>query len=331
MRLLRYTVPLVLVVSMMLWIGAAASAHLPKAVQIQTESGVRVVSTYRATIGDVLGEAGIVLGLHDRVIPAAATALSSGLLIEVRRAFSVTLHVDGGRRTLMTAASTVEEFITTSGVPLRSQDRVYPSLEQTLPSGAVVRIVRVETQIIAKPERVPFVRVSRPDASLPRGMTRVIQPGRAGTRIRRIAVTLADGVVIDRQVLGAQIVQPPQERIMQVGTRRIFASRGEFAGKEIIHMEATGYAPWTGQGVDDITSIGMKAGYGVVAVDPTVVPLRSELFIEGYGRAIAGDVGGAIKGHRIDLGFNTARQAIQFGRRPVRVYVLTTPSPRRKR
>jgi 3D (Asp-Asp-Asp) domain-containing protein len=330
MRLLRYTVPLVLVVSMMLWIGAAASAHLPKAVRIQTESGVRVVSTYRATIGDVLSEAGIALGPHDRVIPAA-TALSSGLLIEVRRAFSVTLYVDGGRRTWMTAASTVEEFITTSGVPLRSQDRVYPSLEQTLPSGAVVRIVRVDTQIIAKPERVPFVRVSRPDASLPRGMTRVIQPGRAGTRIRRIAVTLADGVVIDRQVLGAQVVQPPQDHIMQVGTRRLFASRGEFAGKEIIHMEATGYAPWTGKGVDDITSIGMKAGYGVVAVDPTVVPLRSELFIEGYGRAIAGDVGGAIKGHRIDLGFNTARQAIQFGRRPVRVYLLSTPPPRQKR
>jgi 3D (Asp-Asp-Asp) domain-containing protein len=159
-------------------------------------------------------------------------------------------------------------------------------------------------------------------------VTRLIQAGRRGTRVRRIALTLADGVVVDRQVLGAQIVQPPQDRIMQVGTRRVFASRGEFTGKEII-MEATGYAPWTGKGVDDITSIGMKAGYGVVAVDPTILPLRSELFIEGYGRAIAGDVGGAIKGHRIDLGFNTARQALQFGRRPVRVYVLSTPPPRK--
>jgi uncharacterized protein YabE (DUF348 family) len=149
MRLLRHTVPHVLVVFLMLGIGAAASAHLPKAVRIRTESGARVVSTYRMTITDVLSEAGIAVGPHDRVLPAGSTALSSGLVIQVRRAFPVTLHVDGGGRTLMTAASTVEEFVSTSGVSLRSADRVYPSLEQALWSGGAVRIVRVDTQIIA--------------------------------------------------------------------------------------------------------------------------------------------------------------------------------------
>jgi 3D (Asp-Asp-Asp) domain-containing protein len=94
-------------------------------------------------------------------------------------------------------------------------------------------------------------------------------------------------------------------------------------------MEATAYAPWHGKGVDGTTAIGLRAGYGVVAVDPRVIPLRSVLYIEGYGRAIAGDTGGAIKGHRIDLGFATAREAYRFGRRPVRVYVLSTPGSRR--
>jgi 3D (Asp-Asp-Asp) domain-containing protein len=109
----------------------------------------------------------------------------------------------------------------------------------------------------------------------------------------------------------------------------VIASRGQFTGKEVLEMEATGYAPWHGKGVDDVTAIGMKAGYGVVAVDPKVVPLRSVLFIEGYGQAVAGDTGGAIKGHRIDLGFNTAREAYKFGRRPVRVYILSTPTANR--
>ncbi len=62
--------------------------------------------------------------------------------------------------------------------------------------------------------------------------------------------------------------------------------------------------------------------HGVVAVDPRVIPLGSHLYIPGYGRAVAGDTGGAIIGHRIDLAFNSYGDAIRFGRRPVKVYVL---------
>lgn len=328
MRPFTQAVLLALLGCAVLAIGAAAAAHLPKAVWIHSDAGVRAVSTHRATVGAVLEEARVRLGPHDRVIPAPSAALAPGLSIEVRRAFPITLLADGGRRTLWTAASSVAEFISASGLRLGPRDRVYPSLEQPLWPGTVVRIVRIHTEIVTRVERVSYTSVLRPDGSLPRGVRRLAQPGRHGTRIRRIAVTYADGAVIDRHELGAVLVRPPQERIMQIGTRRHFASRGEFAGKEIIHMEATAYAPWDGPGTDDITAIGMKAGHGVVAVDPTVIPLRSQLFIEGYGRAVAGDVGGAIKGHRIDLGFDNIRAARQFGRRPVRVYVLSTPPPR---
>jgi 3D (Asp-Asp-Asp) domain-containing protein len=60
----------------------------------------------------------------------------------------------------------------------------------------------------------------------------------------------------------------------------------------------------------------------VVAVDPSVIPLGSRLFIEGYGYAIAGDTGGAIQGMRIDLCFNSYDEAIRFGRRTVKVYIV---------
>jgi 3D (Asp-Asp-Asp) domain-containing protein len=66
----------------------------------------------------------------------------------------------------------------------------------------------------------------------------------------------------------------------------------------------------------------MRAGYGVVAVDPRHIPLGSRLYIEGYGFAIAGDTGGAIKGHRIDLGYGNYRAARSFGRKKVTVHVL---------
>jgi 3D (Asp-Asp-Asp) domain-containing protein len=67
----------------------------------------------------------------------------------------------------------------------------------------------------------------------------------------------------------------------------------------------------------------MRAGPGVVAVDPAVIPLGSHVYIEGYGHAVAGDIGGAIKARRIDLGFATKKAALHYGVQRVRVYLLT--------
>ncbi|MBR4030800.1 MAG: 3D domain-containing protein, partial [Clostridia bacterium] len=77
-----------------------------------------------------------------------------------------------------------------------------------------------------------------------------------------------------------------------------------------------------------ITASGMRAQVGVVAVDRRVIPLGTKLYIEAvdgswvYGNAIAGDTGGAIKGNRVDLFFDTTAECLQFGRRAARVYIL---------
>ena len=59
-----------------------------------------------------------------------------------------------------------------------------------------------------------------------------------------------------------------------------------------------------------------------MSVDPKVIPLGTEVFVEGYGYAIADDTGGAIRGHRIDVAMDSHYEAIQWGRRSVRVYIL---------
>ena len=69
------------------------------------------------------------------------------------------------------------------------------------------------------------------------------------------------------------------------------------------------------------TASGLPTGPGVVAVDPTVIPLGTRLFIPGYGPGIAADTGTAIKGLRIDLWFPTLQQAMSWGRRTVTITV----------
>jgi 3D (Asp-Asp-Asp) domain-containing protein len=60
-------------------------------------------------------------------------------------------------------------------------------------------------------------------------------------------------------------------------------------------------------------------GYGVVAVDPSVIPLGTRMTIPGYGEGIAADTGGAIRGAVIDLWFPSAGQAAAWGRRTVTI------------
>ncbi|MDT2660077.1 3D domain-containing protein [Enterococcus hulanensis] len=91
-----------------------------------------------------------------------------------------------------------------------------------------------------------------------------------------------------------------------------------------IQMESTGYSCaesvntyFTAMGID------LRQNPQVVAVDPSVIPLGSMVEVSGYGIAIAGDTGGAIKGNIIDCHFPTVEQCIQWGRRSVTVTVIS--------
>ncbi|OGY26623.1 MAG: hypothetical protein A2Z24_02270 [Candidatus Woykebacteria bacterium RBG_16_44_10] len=74
-------------------------------------------------------------------------------------------------------------------------------------------------------------------------------------------------------------------------------------------------------GCNEWTASGLQVGFGVVAVDPKVIPLGTKLFIPGYGVAVAGDTGGAIKGNKIDLGFDDVKHG-WWSSRFVEIYIL---------
>lgn len=96
---------------------------------------------------------------------------------------------------------------------------------------------------------------------------------------------------------------------------------GGMSYSAVMAMEATAYLPTDGS-AEGITAMGIPATYGVVAVDPDVIPLGSRVYIPGYGVAIAADTGGAIIGYCIDLCMESYAECMEFGRRTVTVYVL---------
>lgn len=87
----------------------------------------------------------------------------------------------------------------------------------------------------------------------------------------------------------------------------------------VIEMDASAYSSYES---GSYTARGHALRRGYVSVDPSVIPLGTEVYVEGYGYAVADDTGGAIIGHKIDLAMDSYDEAIQFGRRNVKVYVL---------
>ena len=90
---------------------------------------------------------------------------------------------------------------------------------------------------------------------------------------------------------------------------------------KVLTMEASAYSSQD-PGNGNYTATGSRLTKGIVSVDPNLIPLGTKLYIEGYGYAVADDVGGAIKGNRIDLAYDSRAEALQFGRQTVKVYVL---------
>lgn len=180
-----------------------------------------------------------------------------------------------------------------------------------------------EYRFVTEAQRIPLDLRASPTFTAPRASRRVIQPRRPVLTERLYRVAVVDGVTARQTLIGERVLRTPLDQLVHMGTWVRTASRGLFAGYEYLDMVATAYAPHCCQGVGEITATGMRAGPGVVAVDPAVIPLGSRVYVEGYGHAVAGDIGGAIKGRRIDLGFATKNGALQYGVRRVRVYLLT--------
>ena len=92
-------------------------------------------------------------------------------------------------------------------------------------------------------------------------------------------------------------------------------------GTRTMIVEATGYSRYDA-GCGDYTASGTYLQHGIIAVDPSVIPMGTRVYIPGYGVAVAEDTGGAIVGNRIDVAFDSHQEAINWGRRQVAIVIM---------
>jgi 3D (Asp-Asp-Asp) domain-containing protein len=154
---------------------------------------------------------------------------------------------------------------------------------------------------------------------LPLGTQKVLINGQNGISIikelRNYRSCNEYGIIYQSEV----ILKKPVNKVVLVGIKELKLEESKVL--KVLEMEASGYTDRVGN-VGYFTCTGHRVRRGVVAVDPNVIKLGTKLYVQGYGYAQALDVGSAIKGNKIDLYFETYQEAIKWGRKKVKVFIL---------
>lgn len=297
--------------------------------------------TTKRTVGEVLEEAGIELTEHDEVSPSLRSKIDEQDTITVNKAFEFKL-VDGGEEvSFWSTRTTIDEFLKKEGIEMAEYDRLEGDLTDLIEPASTVHIVRVEKTMDVVEEEEKFAVETRNDKSLLKGREQVVQEGKKGTVSREYEIVKENGKEVSRSLVKETTIKEPTKKIVSVGTKVMVADAstsstpgkttvsrndsGAPAGGKEFYVSATAYTAGC-SGCSGITATGINLNTNpnlkVIAVDPSVIRLGSKVWVEGYGYAIAGDTGGAIKGNRIDIHMPTKQAAYSFGRRQVKIKVM---------
>ncbi len=305
-------------------------------IQVTVDGKVQSVHTTDDLVSEILAKANVQLAEHDVVTPAMEAVVGPANEISIEKAYQVTLLDGKEKKQLWSTSTTVADFLKKHGIQLSELDRLKQSLDDQVKPDSVIKIVRVEKVTDVVEEETNFAVETKKDNSLLKGKKKVVQAGQKGAVSRKYEVIKENGVEVSRKIVDEKVTKEAKKKVVAVGTKVVTAnvSRGTTKvasaakdssdGKEF-YVTATAYTAHC-NGCTGITSTGINLKSNpdvkVIAVDPSVIPLGSKVWVEGYGYAVAGDTGGAIKGNKIDLFIPSKSQAYKFGRKKVRIKVL---------
>lgn len=302
-----------------------------------THGGSVRILTASTDVEDLLEQSDTpALGEHDQVV---WSQIADGELMQVLRAYTVEVTADGQTQQVITTGATAAQLLDQLGITYDENDRLTPAADEVVTEGNNLTLQRVEYVDYTEDVVVPSEQQEIPTSLLYRSQdeTLVVQEGTDGLDTVTWRDVYIDGQWAEKQEL---------ERFTQVGMvptiLKVYGEQvpvSQFVGPEVVDgvpsegvtetytsQRSTGYsASATAKGAS-----GRRLTYGTVAVDPSVIPYGTLLYITSddgrfvYGYAYAADTGTAMMtGHAfIDLYYETYDESVENAVIPVTVYVI---------
>ena len=299
-------------------------------------------------VSDALEQTGCSVGETDKINKPIHAEIEDKDDIVVKRGKQITIKSEAGEQVVNITTANKEDALVEAGY-LPNEFAEINTNGETLADSDTIEVVSLGTQNETTESETAFTTEYVEDDSLPRGETRVVSEGQNGIKAVTSKVTYKNGEEISREVIGEDIVTPVKNRVIAKGTADVNAATAKSSstakstsastgGSSInsmqytkkITMTATAYTTSPSEnGGYSVSAMGNPLRHGIVAIDPSIVPLGSKVYVEAadgswsYGVASAEDTGGAIKGNRIDLCFEMSpSKASNFGRQSCNVYIL---------
>ena len=269
----------------------------------------------------VVNNSGLAIEDHYVINTEYPTPLSP--IVTVHTHFDVTMQADGATvAKRLDAGLSRAQVLEAFGITLDEDDAFSMTAEETLVQDRVVTVNRIEVKTETYEEAIacPVQDLTQPELGTPT----LASPGKEGLRRVTGIRTYVDGEITDVVELGSEILRHPTTTVLY--SEQPIPGQGEGKPTEyarVLSCESTAYC------LKGNTASGKPTQRGYVAVDPSVIPLGTWLYIESaspnredYGYCIAADTGGAIKGNVVDVYFYTEEECRAWGRCAINVYVL---------
>lgn len=322
----------------------------------------QTLETRESLLSEVLEKEQISLQPHDELSLGLSDEIKDGDRVVINRAQKISLTADGATKTLYTTEDTIGQAIDKLGIALEGYDKIFPSLDTTVSADMEIKIVRINKQTVQRTTNLPFRVIKTADPSLTVGTVRVAQAGKPGVMIQHIEKIYQDGELASMRMIGKEVQTVTKDKIIAVGTKAIpkptvvakaattttskskttpktvkvntktknVASKAgvDFEYKKMIkNVSMTAYSSEE-PGIGTRTASGTRVTEGrTIAVDPNVIPIGWWVYIEGLGFRRAEDTGGAIKGNKVDVYYDSLSHARNFGRKSRTVYVIGPVKP----
>jgi len=284
----------------------------PREITAVIDGEERTFVTKEYTVEGFLKDEGIEFCEEDSLSVPLTAFIHEGISFELKHAIDFIVTADGKIKKYKTLDSTVQQALDDAGIEVGEIDIVEPGPETVLEKNMHIIVKRVEIKEEVVEEKVAFETVEKDDVTMNEGTSKVVTEGKHGKDKVTYEIKYIDGVETSRKEIKRETITEAVDKVIANGTRVNY--NGQTYSRKLV-VKAYSY---TGGGT---TAMGTRARVGEIAVDPSVIPLGTNVYIEGVGPRRAEDTGGNIKGNTIDIYMDTHAECINWGVRYVTIYV----------
>ena len=275
-----------------------------------------------------------------RVIAVVVFMLAIGSSTAFAYTKTVIINLDGVPRMINTDKETVGDLMKTLDDVVSADYVLQGDIDKNteLTKNMVIDLTSITEKKITTKETIAYDTEIRENPNLEEGKENVLQEGENGELSIITKENYSGAELISSEVVEELVTKEAKNKIIERGTKKeeipipVVELKKEKQPATVtastvtnnntsLNVVATGYTPGD-PGCTGITYTGTKASRGTIAVDPKVIPFGTKLYIPGYGYGVAADTGGAIKGNKIDLCYESRTEALNWGIKNITVYIV---------